>query len=579
MPNEQEKNQNDGHTTTSDREHIGERSGDGHGGVKCGRRREGAKHRYLPYTWKQSIIKQHPSGLSLSLQGVPSSGECSRVGTDNDSSSQGSSGMAEQHQKDKETISVRILKELGRSTGTYLSDVVKCRDVQEANAFAECLQRGGKLFKRGLILVSTDADHVHVIHDCSFTTKTCRCGWFKKAEIMFGLRRRDRSSSGRPLCNSLRLTDVQNILKYFSIHQRRTTYLKIGGQLERLPYEDPDLEEPGLEERVREGLAVEGETGEENYDLPLFGEEYLDQRTAERNRRGREAISRKQKSTVGSKQVQRMEKMMKMFMEHPMCPVEGILNHPTWLLDKDLQFLNQSDREVQAVINNWTKQLCTWTIHDFNTLYSDENCKPIFGAGYGNISDYYYNVETSVKVLDDLVNYQCNEDPELVLAFMSDLFNILERKLPKLNTLIIISPASSGKNFFFDCIKDYYLNVGQISKLNKYNSFPVQDTEGRRLIFFNEPNYSDDYLETLKLLFGGDSTNVSVKYKKEAPVYRTPVIVTTNNTLTCMTDVSFRDRIRIYRWVQAPYLRDLHKKPHPLATFELFKKYNLVKDN
>ena len=162
-------------------------------------------------------------------------------------------------------------------------------------------------------------------------------------------------------------------------------------------------------------------------------------------------------------------------------------------------------------------------------------------------------------------------------AFVTDLYNILERKTPKLNTLVIYSPPSAGKNYFFDCIKDFYINVGHLCNANKYNSFPFQDAESRRLILWNEPNYSPEFLEPIKELLGGDSTNVNVKYKEDCPVYRTPVIVLTNRIVSFMNHYAFKDRIKVYNWVPAPYLKDYDKKPHPLATYKLFVKYGLIK--
>ena len=512
---------------------------------------------YIQNRSKQSTIIQHASGLSIGIPRLSpeqSSKGLSVCAGSSTSSVQDSSNMAKQYQKNqKEPVSARILKQLTRSHGYYLSDVVKCEDNDQATRFAEYLQGKLRVYKRGFVLVSVDKDHVHVIHDCSFTNQRCRCKWFEQTEIVHGLRRRNRPPIGRPLCNSLGLTDVQNILKYFRIQGRKTIYLKVGGHVERLHDENSTMEVKGSEGCLPIGLADEGETSEEDHDLPLFGEEYLDQCTLERNRRGREAVARKKERAVGGKQVRRMEKMMTLFKNHPCSPVEGVLNHPVWLLDEDLKFLNGSDREVQSVINNWTKQLCTWSMEDFNVLYSEPDCKPLFGAGYNDVENYYYNVDDSVQIMDDLISYQCNDDDDLKYAFLSDLYNILERKKSKLNSILVYSPPSAGKNFFFDAIRDYFINVGYISKLNKFNSFPVQDAEGRRLIFFNEPNYSEDYIHTLKLLFGGDSTNVSVKYKKEAPIYRTPIIILTNNILTCMSDITFEDRTRIYTWKQAPY--------------------------
>lgn len=526
----------------------------------------------------QSTIKSGGAGVPLSLSRPSTIGAQSACGHREPSPEigEGVSSVSQQLRQSYEKRTARILGNLRRSTGYYLSDVIKCTSNEHANEVAEILQRGVGLFKRGIVLISIDKDHVHVVHDCAHSNKSCRCAWIKKAEIMSGFGRRARSSRGRPLCSEIRLADLQNILKYFSLPPRQTVYIKSGGQVERLLCENSSVEEQGSEGCESVGLADEEQESEQGDTVPLFGEEYPGRECAERNRRGREAVARKKASYVGGKQVSRMQKMMDMFKMYPMSPVEGILNHPNWLLDEDLKFLNAEDKEVKAALNNWTKQLCAWNIEDYNVVYSQENCKPVFSAGYGKVEDYYYDVKTSVAVLEELLMFQFGNDEEYVSHFVTDLFNVLERKIPKSNALLVISPPSAGKNYFFDCIKDYYINVGHVSKLNKWNSFPLQDAEGRRLVFINEPNYSEEWIDTLKMLCGGDSTNVSVKYKAEAPIYRTPILILTNNHISIMSHPAFVDRVKQYKWQSAAYLKDYDKKPNPLATYELFKKYNLV---
>nr|QOD39479.1 NS1 [uncultured densovirus] len=483
-------------------------------------------------------------------------------------------GVDKPTQESEDLRSVRIFDILQRSTGRYISDVIECGDDGTANRVAEYISNGNDAYKRGLLLVSIDKTHLHIVHDCSYTTSQCRCTWLQKAEIVYGLRRRGRSQRGRPLSNKLSVSDIKNILFYFTQKGRRTVYIKVGGRVERVPDEMSTMAFQGSE--GLEGLEGQGEQSTQNDDTELrrSGEQEADA-CARRSRRGCEAISEKRRSSKGNASVRRMEKIVTMCKNYPMSPVEGILNHPIWLKDEELKFLTGEDKEVKAALNNWTKQLCTWTIDDYNVLYSDETCKPIFSAGYGNVDNYYYGVEQSVDVLVELLNYQFNHDDEYVLAFITSLFDILERRVPKLNTIYIRSPPSSGKNYFFDCIKDYYINVGKMCRANKTNNFAFQDAEGRRLVMWNEPNYSPEFIEILKELLGGDATNVSVKYKNELPVYRTPVIILTNSSLSIERAPAFKDRMKVYLWQPAPYLADYNKKPHPLATFKLFQRYNL----
>ena len=235
-----------------------------------------------------------------------------------------------------------------------------------------------------------------------------------------------------------------------------------------------------------------------------------------------------------------------------------------------------SDIEIKKAVASFKDSLTTYTIQDFRDMYNKPECQPIFSCGYEDYYTKYYNIENSVKIMDELIQFQCDHDEDAVLDFITTLYNVLERKVPKLNCVVVHSPPSGGKNFFFDAIKDFYLNCGHLCNANKYNNFPFQDAEGRRLVMWNEPNYSPEFLEPIKEILGGDSTSVNVKYQHDTPVYRTPVLVLTNNRVSFMNHKAFKDRIRVFQWTEAPYLQYLEKKPNPLAVYEFFKKYNLV---
>ena len=111
----------------------------------------------------------------------------------------------------------------------------------------------------------------------------------------------------------------------------------------------------------------------------------------------------------------------------------------------------------------------------------------------------------------------------------------------------------------FDAISDYYINKGHLSNANKWNNFPFQDAEGRRIVLWNEPNYSPEFHDQIKEILGGDSTCVNVKYQHDTNIYRTPIIVLTNNVVPFMNDDAFNDRLRVFRWRTAPWLKDYDK--------------------
>lgn len=287
------------------------------------------------------------------------------------------------------------------------------------------------------------------------------------------------------------------------------------------------------------------------------------------------AVPRRKKRKLGTQERIQL-RTVELLETYPICPPEAIVKHKVWRSDPDLRFKNVGDREIKAAINSYKDNLTTYTMSEFQSMYNKESCVPIFSAGFGNFDTYYYNVENSIKIMEELIQYQCGGDEDATLDFVTTLYNVLERKVPKLNSMVIFSPPSAGKNFFFDAVKDYYLNCGHLSNANKYNNFPFQDAEGRRIVLWNEPNYSPEFLEHIKEILGGDSTSVNVKYQHDTPVYRTPVIVLTNVKVSFMSHSAFRDRLRVFNWMAAPFLVKYDKKPNPLAVYHFFNKFGLV---
>ena len=74
------------------------------------------------------------------------------------------------------------------------------------------------------------------------------------------------------------------------------------------------------------------------------------------------------------------------------------------------------------------------------------------------------------------------------------------------------------------------INFGQIGNFNKFLSFPLQEVINKRVLLWNEPNFKPGAIETLKMLFEGDSCDVKVKYKNDATI-RTSIIALSNKCI------------------------------------------------
>ena len=108
-----------------------------------------------------------------------------------------------------------------------------------------------------------------------------------------------------------------------------------------------------------------------------------------------------------------------------------------------------------------------------------------------------------------MLAYQFDDDVVQIKSFLTTFYNILERKLPKCNTICVWSPPSAGKNFFFDVYLHYLMDYGQLGIMNKTNNFSLQEATSKRVLLWNEPNYEDAYTDTLKMLTVDDSPQVN----------------------------------------------------------------------
>lgn len=461
-----------------------------------------------------------------------------------------------------------VFKDMQKSNGYLVRDIYRFDNDEEVKTFLRVIQED-EHYTRGLLKLCIDSDHIHVVHDCAFSNGYCRCDWFKKAKT-HGLHiRRDKCGHRRNSCRSRTEADIQSLFLYYCTGGKWNVYEKIRGQTTRLPREGIHLEKGRFNE-------IAERIGEMEIQIPRDGSELQlqdqDGEAAEPDKNSPSRTLRRKKHKLGA-QAELQQQILTILRQNPVSPTTAITRHKVWRENPALRFKTSADPLVKPVIASFNDELMTWSIHDYQEMYNDPKCKPIFSAVIGEFEDTYYDKETSIKILMELLKYQCSDDEDGVKDFMQTLYNVLERKIPKLNCLVVKSPPSSGKNFFFDAIKDYYINCGQLGNVNKYSTFGFQEADGRRLVFWNEPNYSPEYLESIKKILGGDATCVNVKYLADQPIYRTPVIVMTNNTVSFMTNTTFRDRLKIYNWRAAPYLKQYDKKPNPIAIYDLFKMF------
>lgn len=448
----------------------------------------------------------------------------------------------------------------------YLSDVLACGDYGEACRIARRVISFARNYPGNLCLVSVHDDHVHVVHDCPYAGSSCRCQILKEAEIKSVLRG---SLRKRPPISTIEPDSWQRIVFYFVSNGRWLQFAKVGGHVVRLSDGYKSLQSRGHQGdelgQVLGTCTVQG-SGE------LWSEG-----SVEESNRPAQGPSNGHRRRKRKRSVNLREEMEKIINEHPVCPLAGIVSTRQWLTHPELKMYRGNHDIVKSFLDGKAEEICYWTMHDFYNFYNQENCTPTFLAGYQPVESKYYSLDDSVTILNKLLQFQFDEDVASIKNFLTWVYNIIERKIPKCNTLCIYSPPSAGKNYFFDCFIHFLWNCGQLGTVNKTNNFSFQEATSKRILLWNEPNYEPDFTDTLKMITAGDAFTVRVKQQKDMHVYTTPLIVLTNNRVGFMYESAFQDRVKTFTWRPAPFLKEYDRKPTPLAAFEILVYWDIIK--
>lgn len=200
-------------------------------------------------------------------------------------------------------------------------------------------------------------------------------------------------------------------------------------------------------------------------------------------------------------------------------PIKNLMICSLWKQNEKYSFILKSDRFYLRAIQKLNNIFSSMTYNQFLQYYAGKT--PIFNAYTGDINVYYYNINTCVNILDMLLKYQFDNNIDHIKDFLQKLHNILEKKVPKINCIEVVSPSSAGKNYFFDCVIRFYINSGNIGNFNRHCNFPFQDAIDRRVNMWNEPNCETGAYDTIKMLFGGDDLPARVKFEGEAIIPKT----------------------------------------------------------
>ncbi|MCO6561045.1 MAG: hypothetical protein J6574_08075 [Gilliamella sp.] len=421
-------------------------------------------------------------------------------------------------------------------------------------------------FRGTAYLVCDHGDHYHVVHDCHRSGKRCRCHRLVETRNVFGRAVAERIVRD----NRFDIEHWINLTEYFEKDERKIVYMEICGRERSECLQDREVfiqgsGTSGQEQMVDDSVSCESPV-REFVSIGSCGDSCRSGATS-----GNQETNQTARSSEGGKTTN-VEKYIRQFLT---SPITHLLSTSYWINSK-YYMINIQSNWFQCVMKKISFGFNRMTVYElFEYARKLDVDKLIYSSPTEMTFDYYYDIRTSVYILDELLRFQIEEDE--IKEFLETLVAVLDKTIPKKNCIHIQGPPCSGKNLFFDCITSFCINCGHLGNFNKYNSFPMMDCIDKRVIMWNEPVLEVSALETLKMVFGGDTCPVKIKYMGDKLLLRTPVICLSNNQPFPLDD-AFKCRMFTYEWKQCDDLKKVIKKPHPLAFPYLLIKYGIWED-
>lgn len=365
------------------------------------------------------------------------------------------------------------------------------------------------------------AEHLHIIHDCANSARTCKCAVFD-----YGLLRRhaDKKSKERSGGSTRFVKDfaIYSVIRRQSYNYIYTPSWPIGFVLENRSNVGGSLS-------LR--VAVEGEKMDGDYRCVY--EETSE--TAQPNQPNSVGISDDNRGSTGRMALDYKTKFQKIvdhillfFDNNLISPISKCTLADNWLKDEKLLYITDMDREFKVAIDIYKRKIRKLRIPELYDHYTQPGRTVYFGCVDEGFYQKFWTVEESHAILDHFLTVQFG-DLDAGNEFIHYLYYFLTRQTGKKNCCVITGNPNGGKSYLINSISSLMVTVGKTTVVNKNNTFCFSGFGMSSLIVMDEMTYEPFFLNEFKKMFSGEDTNISVKYKDPVEMGKTPCIVLNND--------------------------------------------------
>lgn len=462
----------------------------------------------------------------------------------------------------------------------WLSDIhISCR-LDELRRF--CGNRVHNLSCRGgfeAVIFHREQEeegHAHFVHSCKFSGSYCRCAWLR------GFKFKHRAGRRPLFVSDISAEYLYNWLQYYCQEGRQFLHLEVG----KISYLEKVHRFQGLQryEESQEGiiqglmetcrLLGQGSGGQSTSSGPLEEDQGSDQgngRNHAGKRKGDASTNYKPSRKLKVKLVDHFE-LVKVIQDILCTPFYSTCETKVWLSDPNLCFFDKTDVDYKRAVSH--AQRCTQhlTIFEIIDMIARASRQPVW---YARHDSHYMNILASYEALHDLLLYQYVSEKN-IKAFLTRLYNVCEKVLPKKNSMFVHGGSNCGKTFFFDAVMALYLNVGHVANMVRGDSFPLNDCLNRRILLWNEPSICPSAYDSVKMIAGGDPCPANIKYQGHSVITRTPLIFTSNNECFNASESVWSSRIYFEEWKPLKNIVNFPGSPIPTSILLLWRNYDII---
>ncbi|KAL1454529.1 hypothetical protein WDU94_010765 [Cyamophila willieti] len=240
----------------------------------------------------------------------------------------------------------------------------------------------------GVFIIASHVDHLHVIHDCTWTSSTCRCAAVRRLESISGSYA-FRIKRWVIRKHKFMSTHLVNTLLYLRAGRRSVKYCQLG-RVRIRPGSRSSVEAryPAIQSWIDNGekrLVAVHHLSFDDHLLSELGVGLSCKKTegfdhdAHGNETGGRSEGRKQRSkgTHG-------DRLLEFLRSFPTAPVSSILHTKHWA-DSEFKLLHRGDKLLATIMTNYCVELCDMSMTDlFNRYNLLEFNSLLFATPLGN---------------------------------------------------------------------------------------------------------------------------------------------------------------------------------------------------